>query len=466
MSNNIQLSSTAVFGFDPHLVRYGSIFLLIVGTFGNIVSFIVFISETLRKSSTFRYLALLSLMDLLVLYSGLLDLFLMIEYGGTFSLRHLNPIACRLHTFITYWSQHSSSWILSFISVDRAIATNCIKFARKFCTPRSAEYIVGIILFFTALFNFHELILLRLQDVNPSEYRDAHTTLLPYHLNTTTQESSISYGIDINNILLTKRNLQSITSICDNSSWNFLCLRNKRDLFDSNLTTNKSPLKTKITIKKCAPLKDSTYEHFWDHVWEWGDVCLYALIPFTVMSIGTFFIVYRVYYQQRRVFRSRRSGINNAMGATPNKAKSLFYLLFTLNLLYFILVSPVVLVTTILFRNPKEEIAYPRLKAIIYLMQYCNHSLNFIFYGITSPPYRRILCEWFHSLIPHLPQCCQRIIRERTKLIPIQNNITKQINRNQEKIKRFDDVKSTNITLHDKKNRNIQKESIALVPRL
>jgi len=100
------------------------------------------------------------------------------------------------------------------------------------------------------------------------------------------------------------------------------------------------------------------------------------------MSIGTFLIVYRVYYQQRRVFRSRRPTKNShAGGATPNKAKSLFYLLFTLNLLYFILVSPVVFVTTILFRDRNEEVAYPRFKAIIYLMQYCNHSLNFIFYG-------------------------------------------------------------------------------------
>jgi hypothetical protein len=102
------------------------------------------------------------------------------------------------------------------------------------------------------------------------------------------------------------------------------------------------------------------------------------------MSIGTFLIVYRVYYQQRRVFRSRRSGQKSSMGVAPNKAKSLFYLLFTLNLLYFILVSPVVLVTTILFRDPNEELAYPRFKAIIYLMQYSNHSLNFIFYGSLS----------------------------------------------------------------------------------
>ena len=100
------------------------------------------------------------------------------------------------------------------------------------------------------------------------------------------------------------------------------------------------------------------------------------------MSIGTFLIVYRVYYQQRRINRvGRTTQHNQASGGTANKAKSLFYLLFTLNLLYFILVSPVVFVTTILFRDPNEEVAYPRFKAIIYLMQYCNHSLNFIFYG-------------------------------------------------------------------------------------
>lgn len=168
------------------------------------------------------------------------------------------------------------------------------------------------------------------------------------------------------------------------------------------------------------------------------------------MSIGTFLIVYRVYYQQRRVFRSRRSGrANQSGGSSPNKAKSLFYLLFTLNLLYFILVSPVVFATSILFRDPTAEVSYPRFKAIIYLMQYCNHSLNFIFYGsshfdsdqkihflvfsgITSPPYRQTLCDWFNLLIPRLPQCCQRLFRQRSKTLPTRStrfstNQSKQI---------------------------------------
>jgi hypothetical protein len=278
-------------GVDPYLVRYGSIFLLIVGTFGNILSFIIFSHGTLRKSSTFRYLALLSLMDLLVLYSGLLDLFLTIEYGGAFSLRNLHPITCRLHTFITYWSQHSSSWMLSFISVDRAVATNCIQFARKFCTPRSADYIVGIILVVIALLNCHELVYLRLQDADPTDLvtnTDQYTTLSPLRSSLSTQFSFISKDFELNPNKQ-KRTIDSsfvLFSICDNPQWNFLCPREKRDLSSSssisnrffyssfatsipNVTTYISPFDSStitLAVRQCAALKGSRYEFFWDHV--------------------------------------------------------------------------------------------------------------------------------------------------------------------------------------------------------
>lgn len=224
----------SIHGFDPRIVRYGSIFLLIVGTFGNIVSFIIFSFGTLRRSSTFRYLAILSLMDLVVLYSGLLDLFLMMEYGGNYSLRILTPVTCRLHTFITYWSQHSSSWILSFISVDRAVATNCIKFARKFCTPRSAGYIVTLIVVLIGLVNCHELIFLHLQ---------VDTT-------TTTTRN------------LQNRTAEMLTSICDKTS--------------SNQT-----FKSKYAMRKCEPLEGSRYAYVWDHV-------SFALLSFGHCSTSMF----------------------------------------------------------------------------------------------------------------------------------------------------------------------------------
>jgi hypothetical protein len=230
-------------------------------------------------------------MDLLVLYSGLLDLFLTIEYGGAFSLRNLHPITCRLHTFITYWSQHSSSWMLSFISVDRAVATNCIQFARKFCTPRSADYIVGSILIVIALLNCHELVYLRLQDADPTDLAtniDQHTTLSPLRSSLSTQFSFISKDFELNTNKQ-KRTVDSsfvLFSFCDNPQWNFLCPREKRDLSSSssisnrffyssfatsipNVTTYISPFDSStitLAVRQCAALKGSRYEFFWDHV--------------------------------------------------------------------------------------------------------------------------------------------------------------------------------------------------------
>ena len=168
-----------------------------------------------------------------MLFRSLLDLFLVVESRGTFSIRNLHVISCRLHTFITYWSQHSSSWILSFISVDRAIATNYIKFARKFCTPHSANYVVAVILLLLFLFNCHELIFLHLHT-----YQHEQITFAP-------------------------NRLQTLTSNCDE---NVLCSQIKRDLSIS--TTNIIPIKSKSHPIKCAALRDGRYEYFWNHVSE------------------------------------------------------------------------------------------------------------------------------------------------------------------------------------------------------
>jgi hypothetical protein len=85
-----------------------------------------------------------------------------------------------------------------------------------------------------------------------------------------------------------------------------------------------------------------------------------------------------------------------------------------------------------------------------------------IILGITSPPYRRTLWEWFEMLIPHLPQCCQRTIRERSKSIRAASNTPKHITEHQQKTKRLNEMNLPNRTSKDK---HARKESISLVPR-
>ena len=116
--------------FDPRFPRWLSIVLLVLGIFGNTLSLIVFLGKHMKKNSTFIYLAFLSIIDLFVLSFGLGDM-IMISYFRIV-LRNYSRSVCRIHTFLTYASTHLSSFILASVSIDRAIATNLINFAKKY----------------------------------------------------------------------------------------------------------------------------------------------------------------------------------------------------------------------------------------------------------------------------------------------------------------------------------------------
>jgi len=85
------------------------------------------------------------------------------------------------------------------------------------------------------------------------------------------------------------------------------------------------------------------------------------------------------------------------------------------------------------------------------------------FLGITSPPYRRTLWEWFELLIPHLPQCCQRTIRRRSKTLQttrtmhLQSSIPQQI---RVSIKNEHEIVTTTLQSH-----NVKNERVSLLQR-
>ncbi len=95
--------------------------------------------------------------------------------------------------------------------------------------------------------------------------------------------------------------------------------------------------------------------------------------------------------------------------------------------------------------------------------------------GITSPPYRRTLYEWFELITPHLPQCCQRTIRRQSKSIQtrttrFQTNTPQQVrisikNDQQILMSTFDDINTPKTTIKDGKKNNRSKECTSLLPR-
>jgi hypothetical protein len=152
--NDIQTVSYEDY-FDPRLPKWVSLVLFFVGIFGNLLSVWVFSQRQMRKNSTFVYLAFLCFVDLYVLCFGLGDLILISHFGIV--LRNKSLLVCRLHTFLTYTFTHLSSFILASVSIDRAIATNLINFAKSYCKPRVAHRVILINCALAILLNAHTL---------------------------------------------------------------------------------------------------------------------------------------------------------------------------------------------------------------------------------------------------------------------------------------------------------------------
>lgn len=96
-----------------------------------------------------------------------------------------------------------------------------------------------------------------------------------------------------------------------------------------------------------------------------------------------------------------------------------------------------------------------------------NHRTSFdsASLGITSPPYRRTLCEWFEQLFPYLPRCCQRTIQKHSQAFQLPTELTKRIkNVNEKKLQHQEQCDGID-AFNDRVNSHGQQESICLVPR-
>lgn len=352
--------------FDPKFPRWISILLFIVGLFGNTLCLIIFSQKSMRKNSTFIYLAFLSIVDLIVLTLGLGDIILISYFQLV--LRNRSMIVCRFVSFLIYAFTHLSSFILASVSIDRAIATNFINFSKIYCKPKTAYKIIFLNIFLAALINFHSLIFLGYESTPSQPILSVNATT----------------NADYNNLFL-------------NTS-----------------TSNKQ--QTLLLTIVCASKKDTLYDTFMESYFKWIDLLSYAIIPFFTMGVCTFLIVRVLFLSNRRLNTNKRTSVNvNAAARRPsevntgasllpankkptntraNKAKHLTYTLITLNCLFFCLVSPLVIVLIVLTGKETEGLNKILIN-IVYLLAYSNHSFNFVLYGFSSPPFRQSLFTLF-----------------------------------------------------------------------
>lgn len=78
-----------------------------------------------------------------------------------FDLRLMNEFSCKIHSFLVYLFTQSSSMILIFMSVDRAIKVTT-KHGNKLSSPKIANIVFLIIILIIGLINSHFLFFARL----------------------------------------------------------------------------------------------------------------------------------------------------------------------------------------------------------------------------------------------------------------------------------------------------------------
>ena len=304
--------------YDPRITRPFALVCLFIGSIGNSLSFIVFTQKQLRTHSTFRYLAYLSIVDLIVLYLGLGNI--IIRDYFLFDLRGYHLLLCKFHTFLTYVTTQLSSWILTIVSIDRAIACTVVQLNKRVCRPRSADRIF----------------------------------------------------------------LFMCIAVCAINSHILLFMGSKRPMATSN---NASQPSYKDVII-CTHNTSKLYFTFFEKPYNIIDLLSYVLIPFIIMTVCAGIIAYRLFFSLRQTATTQLA-IKGKTRRGTRRAKQISYMLLILNLVFVILLTPVVLGQ--IFQDLNQEHRYRLYNSITLLMSYSNHALNFVLYGIASPQFRLTL---------------------------------------------------------------------------
>ena len=143
----------AAYRLHKKLSLYAPPVLLILGTLGNAFSVVVLTRKSMRRRSTYFYLTVLAVTDTVVLYVGLLRLWLG-ELTGE-DVRNTTDWACKVISFFGYALSDFSAWLIIAVTVERWLAVCLPLRATRFCTREKAVRVVIALFVILLLINCH-----------------------------------------------------------------------------------------------------------------------------------------------------------------------------------------------------------------------------------------------------------------------------------------------------------------------
>ncbi|CAF1468973.1 unnamed protein product [Adineta steineri] len=152
MSYNKNSSDIVEYNF---FATYYPLFLVIIGTLFNSLTFIILCRRKFRGTSkqlTLHYMRVIAIFDILMLYGRNFDHFLYYAYG--FTLQTYSIPFCKLFSFLNYFIPQVSAWLRVFICFDRYLSLSRIH-KTWFAQSRNVLIIIICIVTIFTLINFH-----------------------------------------------------------------------------------------------------------------------------------------------------------------------------------------------------------------------------------------------------------------------------------------------------------------------
>jgi hypothetical protein len=363
----------------------GSPIIFAVGVFGNLMTIFVLTSKRVKTTSTTIFLTFIAVADLFMVTIMLPRWWLIYLFG--FDIRHIHNIVCKVQFFANYFCGAYSSCLLAALTIERTICTVKPHRVKTICTLQVAV-IVSIALALTLFaVHGHVLIGIKLSDVVIVETSTARKKIIPHNLTvwlTNTSCESILHQIpDIEIDYIDDLMLETLCNISFNPD------------IDNLATIHESTEDRKI---KVCWYDDINYGQYFSGIHQIMATVSYIIIPATIFFAG-FIIIIKSLHESKKWRKRMGTEFMRTKRASDNHATQITVTLLFVNIVFIITTTPALIylmgrstwVDEDLGMTEEQEIIW----AIVNLMVYINHSINFILYFLSGQRFRRTVLETF-----------------------------------------------------------------------
>ncbi|XP_013405524.1 uncharacterized protein LOC106170276 [Lingula anatina] len=383
--------------------------LLIIGTLGNILSYLVLRRPFMRRTWIGFFLRALAVTDTFALWLGLSRH--MIRVYGYFDIREAHAAVCKLHRFTLYFFLDMSTWLLVGLTVGRYISTCHILQSYRLCSTKRARIALAVIVGCVFAKNAHVLVTV---DINvdaltgerhcnhycDSDHHNFWKYIYPWITFCVYAAGPFAVMIVLN--ILIVRSLRRSTRFQLRSTRNSAYYQNNNDppstspLSVNSFNNNNHPLEvTDDTTSGSQPARIAESPrkgHFrrhsrptqMDNIADDHNSATHKS-PAQEQNRET----ERLSRQGSNIVRQRR-GVNSNQHAFASR--SITVMLFVVTIIFLILATPSFINLII---EPYQHINSSRQKAtqrltstIVLMLNYSNHTINFLLYCVSGRRFR------------------------------------------------------------------------------